>query len=89
MANDRRDRDDMELGLQLQELEVGPEPLAMEGRVEQRMMAAVSALEDLPMRERLGVLTAMLPAVLEQVDGVGRQAILEELFRALNAGPAA
>ena len=44
------------------------------------MMAAVEVLEALPLRERLGVLQALLPVVLDELDAPSRSTVMEELF---------
>jgi hypothetical protein len=96
MAKDRRDRD---LAQALQEMQASLPPpvetdgaapaeaVAPPGAVEARMMAAVEVLEALPVRERLGVLYALLPDTLEELDGLGRSAVLEELFLATELTP--
>ncbi len=99
MAKDRRDR---EVATRLQEVAASlpapgeadaaapaPEPTApITSSPEQRMMAAVDVLEALPVRERLGVLQALLPVVLDELDAASRSSVLEELFLEAELTPA-
>ena len=89
MAKDRRDR---EVATRLQEVAsaltppvelvpaASPAGAGISSSVEERMMAAVEVLETLPVRERLGVLQALLPVVLEELDAQSRSSVMEELF---------
>ena len=99
MAKDRRDRDERELALGLQEVEVTPPVPAPESArgtdadlfgneevpLEQRMMFAVEMLQTLSQREQLAVIAAVLPNLLADFDVAGRSAVIDELV--LNLAP--